>query len=389
MALYLKLDIHAGSSLHAYVTSFKVRAAGQQLPYSDFVGVSSSPTYTGDISGTLDDNSYPSHVLFYAPDSGYLIYRYDGAAVPDEIALDTYNSFSVSSFDLYTLESSTDPAVDDPGWQHVISHDSYFGATTGTGDPSVFVSFGTGASVVKYLFRIGTDYYRYDVGAGFTLVSSAYPTAAQFAESGMVDVLDIPVADVVAISPSGDFGVEHYDSTATVSDSRSLNITNVSSAQIALPVGVISLAGAQSLDAIAITQTLSGAGVRHFAVSIDGADWQVWSGTAWQSITGLTVDQAGADQLIASGMTSAELQALSWTQLQQLYTGAPTAIAIAYAVEAQAVSDVVAIDLVELTVTHEGKWVRDHGQIELALSADSVTVTPAIDCSYKINYQDV
>lgn len=388
MALYLKLEIHAGTGGHAYVTSFKLRSAGVLLPYSDFAGIESSPPYSGSISGTLNDGSYPQSILFYAPDSGYIIYRYDGVDVPDELALDTYNGFSVSSFDLYTVESETVPSRSDPGWQHVISQGSYQAGTTELGDPSNYMSFGTGVTVSKYLFRIGTFYYRYDIGAGFTLVSEDLPSADQFAESGMTGVVDIDVDDVLVVNAGGDFGVEYFNSAATDTDSLSLTVTTVPEAQIAVPAGTITLTGTESLDGIAITQTLSGTGVSRFAVSVDGSDWQTWGGAAWQPITGLTVDTAGADRLIANGMTAAELQALTWAELQQLYAGAPTTIAIAYAVEAQAVDDVAAIDLVELTVTHAGQWVRDHGQIELALSAESVTATPAIDCSYKINYQD-
>ncbi len=266
------------------------------------------------------------------------------------------------------------------------------GFSSGNTDVSVYsgdFSWKGSSSTAGFLFRNTSGAaFKYDVNR-FVQVNASEPTEIDFTTHGMNSMPKIPVAELATWEPSGQFTLEYYSSSADGNSAKQLNITSVPKARIALPKAPLDVSGVSQLNGVNIVQNLAATGASRFAISIDGIQWKTWNGSSWVDLNALAVDQTSADYLMANGMESSAVKALTWTELQQLYTGAPTTIAVAYAVEAKAIDDTAAIDKVELTMMHSGqKWIRDHGQIELEITGSGFIATPSIDCSFKVNYQD-
>lgn len=292
-------------------------------------------------------------------------------------------SHPVKNIRLYLIEDSTAPAYNDARWHELYASDSY--NSSGDTADKVFLQ----ETIRFYLLRNAAGAtFNYATGS-FSQVNASAPVESDFTTNGMATIPDIPVSELMAWEPTGNFTLEYYNSDATDVSVKALSSTSVPKARIALPKNTISVSGVSELNGINIVQNLAATGASRFAVSVDGSSWRAWNGSGWVDLNALAVDQNSADYLMANGMTAAQVTALSWTELQQLYTGNPTAIAVAYGVEAKAINDTAEIDHVELTVTHSGqKWVRDHGEIELEITGSHFTATPAINCTYKVNYQD-
>lgn len=325
---------------------------------------------------------------------------YDSVVLAEGVVAEYGNVKFVRSWvnNIY-YENIIKPSFTAPGFDDNYSVNSDYtltaGFSSGNTDVSVYSGdfswkgSGDSSSTASFLFRNASGAaFKYDVNR-FVQVNASEPTETDFTTHGMSSMPKIPVAELAIWEPSGQFTLEYYSSSADGNSAKKLNITSVPKARIALPKAPLDVSGVSQLNGINIVQSLAATGASRFAISIDGIQWKTWNGNSWVDLNALAVDQASADYLMTNGMTATQMTTLSWTELQQLYTGNPTAIAVAYAVEAKAINDTAEIDHVELTITHsDQKWVRDHGQIELEITGSGFIATPSIDCSFKVNYQD-
>ncbi|MBB1485896.1 hypothetical protein [Oceanospirillum sediminis] len=345
------------------------------------------------VLGAKGENAYENGVRDHATFYDSVILATQGLAGYGDIRL--VRSWVNGQFFTDSVEGAFTPMTFDENYSINGDYTLTSGFSSGHSDVGVYSGDfswdGNGASnpVMSFLFRNASGAaFKYDAGS-FVQVNASEPTETDFITHGMNSIPDISISELAAWEPSGQFALEYYDSGADSNSVKQLRITSVPKARIALPKNTISVSGVSELNGINIVQNLAATGASRFVVSVDGSSWKAWNGSSWVDLNALAVDQNSADYLMANGMTEAQVAALSWTELQQLYTGNPTAIAVAYAVEAKAINDTAEIDHVELTVTHSGqKWVRDHGQIELEITGSHFTATPAINCTYKVNYQD-
>lgn len=406
MAKYFKLDIIEGYYNYAYINELKLWSGQSLISHENIDFIASSPTYAGNASTTVDGLSHPEAGIcwFYADKiPAYIIYEYTGTENVDGLSItsraqDEY--YGPTTFKFYELSSSSIPLQSDPSWEQVLSVASSSTSTVAYDSGSKVHNsnyadntvhpFGSHVNLsAKTLLRNASGVtFTYSSGS-FTQVNAGQPSEADFLNHGMTFMPYISKSELMAWEPSGNFTVEYYDNSATTGTNKQLRLTSVPKAQIALPVNVIDITGVSELNGITVTQDLQFSGDTRFAISIDGTSWKSWSGTSWDDLNALSADLVSADYLMSNGMNVNVLNGLTWTELQQLYTGAPTGIAIAYAAESKLINDVAAIDRMELAINHEGeKWVRDHGQIELEISEAGLVATPSIDCTFKVNYQD-
>ncbi len=405
---YYKLDIIEGYLEYAYINELKLWNGQSQISHEDLNFITSSPTYRGDGSTTVDGTvQQEGDVCWFYDHSqtipAYLIYEYTGSENIDGLSISARTAddlYGPTTFKFYELDSSTTPLQSDFRWKQVLSVASATNSTAAYDPGSKAHSsnyadntvhpFGPHVNLsAKTLLRNASGVtFTYSSGS-FTQVNAGQPSETDFMNHGMSTMPYIPKNELMAWEPSGSFTVEYYDQLATTSTNKQLRLTSVPKAQIALPVNVIDITGVSELNGISVTQELQFTGDTRFAISIDGTNWKAWNGTSWDDLNALSADLVSADYLMGNGMNINVLNDLTWTELQQLYTSAPTNIAIAYAAESKLLNDVAAIDRMELSINHEGeKWVRDHGQIELEISETGFVATPAIDCTFKVNYQD-
>ncbi|KGA21900.1 hypothetical protein GT391_01390 [Pectobacterium brasiliense] len=146
------------------------------------------------------------------------------------------------------------------------------------------------------------------------------------------------------------------------------------------------------INAATLTATQAGKGKVRVAVTRDLVNWHVWRNGAWVDVGALSADTAGAEALIADGMTPAELggiTAAQWTQLFSSNNGVPDSLAFAFALDiTDPVTDVATIDRLVLNVNDASSWkVQSPAEVEIRWRTDSVTFRTATAGNYKLAYQ--
>lgn len=382
MAYFYKLEMYEKATPD-YRQVTQIRGFVDSNIVTGMTGHFSGGNYVGVMSSLFDGLTTDTLMGFNKTGLAYVIF--ESPVKLEALKIYSMDAYPATDIAIFEYEGANWPWYNDAVWNQVYSNDNY---TTDSTDADLIELIPQYMNK-KYLLRnaAGTT-FKYETG-NFIQVSSSDPTEAEFTTHGMNGLFDIPVSELMTWEPTGNFTLEYFDETATAASAKNLQITSVPKAQIALPDSVVNLDGVTELNNINIIQTLAATGASRFAISIDRTNWKVWNGSNWVDLSALSADQTSADYLMANGMEASAVTALTWTELQQLYTGAPTAIAVAYAVEAKAIDDTAAIDKVELTMMHSGqKWIRDHGQIELEITGSGFVATPSIDCTFKVNYQD-
>ncbi|WP_042859479.1 discoidin domain-containing protein [Dickeya sp. NCPPB 3274] len=162
--------------------------------------------------------------------------------------------------------------------------------------------------------------------------------------------------------------------------------------QIIIPKSLTSVRSLQAISSAQLSATLSGKGAVSIAVSRDLNDWVVWSGNSWVSIGSLSADAAGANKLIASGMTASSLGQITATQWALLFpntNGVPDnlAFALVLSVPDPSIDGVVVNDLT-LNVTNGSAWKKQtEAEVEIRWYPDKVTFKTVAAGNYKLAYQ--
>ncbi|MCU1792863.1 discoidin domain-containing protein [Pectobacterium polaris] len=146
------------------------------------------------------------------------------------------------------------------------------------------------------------------------------------------------------------------------------------------------------INAAMLTATQTGNGKVRVAVTRDLVSWHVLRNGAWVDVGALSADTAGAEALIADGMTPAEfggITAAQWTQLFSSNNGVPDSLAFAFALDiTDPVTDVVTIDRLVLNVNDASSWkAQSPSEVEIRWRTDSVTFRNATAGNYKLAYQ--
>lgn len=174
--------------------------------------------------------------------------------------------------------------------------------------------------------------------------------------------------------------------------SKSVEITGVLTPddQIALPLELTGASAWSMINSASITANLSGAGAAKVAVTRDLIDYVIFDGATWISIGGLTADTAGAEKLIAQGMTAAVVSAITAAQWNLLWpAGVPDRLAFAYALHiADAATDKSEITSNMLNVNEVSAWkLQTPAEVEIRWYADSVSFKTTTAGDYKLAYQ--
>ncbi|QDX98293.1 discoidin domain-containing protein [Pectobacterium carotovorum subsp. carotovorum] len=162
--------------------------------------------------------------------------------------------------------------------------------------------------------------------------------------------------------------------------------------QIMIQSALTSLASYSQINSATLTATQTGNGKVRVAVTRDLVNWHVLRNGAWVDVGMLSADTAGAEALIADGMTPAELggiTAAQWTQLFSSNNGVPDSLAFAFALDiTDPVTDVATIDRLVLNVNDASNWkVQSPEEVEIRWRTDSVTFRTATAGNYKLAYQ--
>ncbi len=162
--------------------------------------------------------------------------------------------------------------------------------------------------------------------------------------------------------------------------------------QIMIPSASASLASYSQINSATLTATQTGNGKVRVAVTRDLVNWHVLRNGAWVDVGMLSADTAGAEALIADGMTPAELggiTAAQWTQLFSSNNSVPDSLAFAFALDiTDPVTDVATIDRLVLNVNDASNWkVQSPEEVEIRWRTDSVTFRTVTAGNYKLAYQ--
>jgi len=223
-------------------------------------------------------------------------------------------------------------------------------------------------------------------GRYYTVVSGALSEVA-----GAIDSTVIANQGVASVTLTEAMQQQLGDSYKLVTG-ESVEISGVLTPddQIALPLTLTGASAWSTINSATITASLSGAGAARVAVTRDLTDWVVFDGTAWIGIGGLTADTAGAEKLIAQGMTAAAVSALTAAQWSLLWpAGVPDRLAFAYALHiADATADKAEITGNVLSVNEVSAWkLQTPAEVEIRWYADSVSFKTLTAGDYKLAYQ--
>ncbi|MCA6938002.1 discoidin domain-containing protein, partial [Pectobacterium versatile] len=162
--------------------------------------------------------------------------------------------------------------------------------------------------------------------------------------------------------------------------------------QISIQRARLSAGSWSQINAATLTATQTGNGKVRVAVTRDLVNWHVLRNGAWVDVGALSADTAGAEALIADGMTPAELGGITATQWAQLFSsnnGVPDSLAFAFALDiTDPAADVATIDRLVLNVNDASSWkVQSPAEVEIRWRTDSVTFRTATAGNYKLAYQ--
>ncbi|MBK4825123.1 discoidin domain-containing protein [Pectobacterium versatile] len=162
--------------------------------------------------------------------------------------------------------------------------------------------------------------------------------------------------------------------------------------QISIQRARLSAGSWSQINAATLTATQTGNGKVRVAVTRDLVNWHVLRNGAWVDVGALSADTAGAEALIADGMTPAELGGITATQWAQLFSsnnGVPDSLAFAFALDiTDPAADVATIDRLVLNVNDASSWkIQSPAEVEIRWRTDSVTFRTATAGNYKLAYQ--
>ncbi|MCA6927134.1 discoidin domain-containing protein [Pectobacterium versatile] len=208
---------------------------------------------------------------------------------------------------------------------------------------------------------------------------------------GDIDNALIEVDGVYAADVSGEFDLGS-DMKIISNGNLNVNISFTPYSQIITSKLLTSLLSYSSVNSASLISTQTGNGKVRVAVTRDLMNWHVLRNGAWVDVGALSADTAGAEALIADGMTPAELggiTAAQWTQLFSSNNGVPDSLAFAFALDiTDPVTDVATIDRLVLNVNDASSWkVQLPAEVEIRWRTDSVTFRTATAGNYKLAYQ--
>lgn len=160
--------------------------------------------------------------------------------------------------------------------------------------------------------------------------------------------------------------------------------------QIAVQATPIDLMTYSEINSATVSATQTAAGKVRIAVSLDNIDWYVWGGSSWTSIGSLINNLPSAQTLITSGMTPANLAAVTSNQWSLLFPeGKPDNISFAYALDVDSpLTDVASIESTSLNVDFVSAWLKQSDtQVEIRWYNKAVTFKTVSSGNYKFAYQ--
>ncbi|MBE5221589.1 carbohydrate-binding protein [Pectobacterium sp. A113-S21-F16] len=162
--------------------------------------------------------------------------------------------------------------------------------------------------------------------------------------------------------------------------------------QISIQQRIKPLSSISQINSATLTATQTGNGKVRVAVTRDLVSWHVFRGGAWIDVGALSADTAGAEALIADGMTPAEIGAITAAQWAQLFSpnnGVPDAIAFAFALDiTDPVIDSAMIDRLMLNVNEASSWkLQTAAEVEIRWWNNNVSFKTVAAGNYKLAYQ--
>ncbi|WP_233981743.1 discoidin domain-containing protein [Pectobacterium versatile] len=162
--------------------------------------------------------------------------------------------------------------------------------------------------------------------------------------------------------------------------------------QIAIQKSLSSASSWSQINVATLTATQTGSGKVRVAVTRNLVNWHVLRNGTWVDVGALSADTAGAEALIADGMTPAELGAITaaqWTQLFSSNNGVPDSLAFAFALDiTDPVTDVATIDRLLLNVNNAPSWkLQNPAEVEIRWRNNSMTFRTITAGNYKLAYQ--
>lgn len=233
--------------------------------------------------------------------------------------------------------------------------------------------------------------WRYDSVDKFVQATTGQtaPNAADFAGFGMRKVPYIPMSELLAWSPTGQFTVELNSTEYQPGETHALATSHIVDQQIALAKTSTDLTNVHRLEQI-VPVFANGDDSIRLVASTDGASWSAWDGNTWYDLGALTSDNASADIVGAFGMSPETLMSLTWTQWETFFgTEKPTQIRLGYAFNGAVVGGGANLDRLDVYVVHAGEWVEDFSNTRVELEPSGVRVTPLTDfVTMRVIYQD-
>ncbi|WP_224717663.1 discoidin domain-containing protein [Pectobacterium versatile] len=228
----------------------------------------------------------------------------------------------------------------------------------------------------------GSDGKWYSANNGILTSVPAPSVAVDFYETGFLSSGVIPELSLSGIQPVTIFASKNIDA----------KVLYTPHPQIAIQKALSSAALWPQINAATLTATQTGNGKVRVAVTRDLVNWHVLQNGEWVDVGALSADTAGAEALIADGMTPAELggiTAAQWTQLFSSNNGVPDSLAFAFALDiTDPVTDVATIDRLVLNVNDASNWkVQSPAEVEIRWRTDSVTFRTVTAGNYKLAYQ--
>ncbi|WP_224553438.1 discoidin domain-containing protein [Pectobacterium versatile] len=228
----------------------------------------------------------------------------------------------------------------------------------------------------------GSDGKWYSANNGILTSVPAPSVAVDFYETGFLSSGVIPELSLSGIQPVTIFASKNIDA----------KVLYTPHPQIAIQKALSSAALWPQINAATLTATQTGNGKVRVAVTRDLVNWHVLQNGAWVDVGALSADTAGAEALIADGMTPAELggiTAAQWTQLFSSNNGVPDSLAFAFALDiTDPVTDVATIDRLVLNVNDASNWkVQSPAEVEIRWRTDCVTFRTVTAGNYKLAYQ--
>ncbi|WP_323635093.1 discoidin domain-containing protein [Pectobacterium polaris] len=232
----------------------------------------------------------------------------------------------------------------------------------------------------RFMINTGADWYSVSKGVLSPIIAPVNADDFKgngFSHSGEISESQLsPLSQINVVSP-----------VAT-----NVKISFIPHAQILIQESLLSTAAWSKINAATLTATQTGNGKVRVAVTRDLVSWHVLRNGAWVDVGALSADTAGAEALIADGMTPVELggiTAAQWTQLFSSNNGVPDSLAFAFALDiTDPVTDVATIDRLVLNVNDASSWkVQSPSEVEIRWRTDSVTFRTVMAGNYKLAYQ--